>query len=88
MKNEEDLNRNSIVNKDMGLFGRGRGPFGIPIAYTSLFIILLIIWLMFLSVAIFLFIIRQFLAGFMSIASAIMFTGFILTLFGVFAKKR
>ena len=68
----------------MGILGRGKGPFGIPVAYTSIFFMTITIWLIFLTLSSYLVKTQQIFISLISIASAIMFTGIIFIL----SKKR
>ena len=73
----EDLNsNNSLKNKDkMGLFGRGWGYLGLPIAWNTI-IRLIIIWVVFGGLGIYLWKINQFWAGLISLACGLMFSAF------------
>ena len=77
--NSDDLkDEKQNVKTKMGLFGRGRGPLGLPVALTGVFIVTFILLTIFLLMGIYLVYIGQVVPGFMAFASGIMFLGFMM----------
>lgn len=72
---QENLNEDNKKEVKMGIFGNGRGYFGLPKKF-NMWVRLFIIWIVLGGLGIFLFSINQFWAGIISFACGLMFSAF------------